>query len=216
MLGSILQQIDRIYGLDLDLDIDEFVISREAGHRLAGDSAPPSALLVHEEEPGEIQLGLYIGEETLSRLSDSDPTARLTSENFASFCTVTEEVSHFAYLTWNAAQGRSVTQLELELQAEVDKFITTALLLARQNRGLVPVDLLDRLFSDFQLRDDLDPGRRERYEAASAFARSYCASLVRRFIRPARLAEMLVELRRFYRLSQPGKIGHIHWMAFTS
>jgi hypothetical protein len=216
MLGSILQQIDRIYGLDLDLDIDEFVISQEAGHRLAGETAPPSALLVDEAQPGEIKIGLYIGEETLSRFRDSDPTARLTSENFASFCTVTEEVSHFACLAWSAAQGRTVSQLELELQAEVDKFITSALLLARQNQGLVPVDLLDRLFTDFELRAGLDPARRERYQAASAFARSYCASLVRRFIRPARLSEMRVELRRFYRLSQPGKIGHIHWTAFTS
>jgi len=216
MLGSILQQLDRIYGLDLRLDIEQFVISREDGHRLAGESAPPSALLVQEGEPGEIQVGLYIGEEALSRLSESDPATSLNCENFASFCTVTEEVSHFAYLTWNAAQGKSVTQLELEIQAEVDKFITTALLLARQNQGLVPVALLDRLFSDFRLRDDLDPAERERYRVASVFARSYCASLVRRFIRPARLAEMLAELRRFYRLSQPGKIGHIHWTAFAS
>ncbi|MFQ5791551.1 MAG: hypothetical protein ACE5JI_13855, partial [Acidobacteriota bacterium] len=116
----------------------------------------------------------------------------------------------FAYLLWNASREKSVTQLELELQGEVDKFITLALLLARQNRGLVPSHLLDHLFSDYELREGLDPSRRERYRAANSLARSYCSTLVRRFLSRASLPELLTDLRHFYRLSLSGKVGHIY------
>lgn len=211
MLGSIQSHIERIYGLELQVKVDEYLIDRETCLRLAGDAAAAGAVVVRKSGDDEsFQVGVYIGEEALARVSD-----RLTADNLAHFCAVTEEVSHFAYLMWNVGRGRPVTQLELELQAEVDKFITSTLLLARQNRGLVPKALLDRLFWDTEVRSGLDPERVERYSAASAFARSYCCSLVRHFLGPARLPELLVELRRFYRLSLKAKIGHIYWTAFA-
>jgi hypothetical protein len=98
----------------------------------------------------------------------------------------------------------------------VDKFITSALLLARKNRGHIPADLLDRLFGDFGLRDGLDHSRRQRYLTASSFARSYCSFLVRRFLRESRVADLLAELRYFYRLTQRGKIGHIYRTVYAA
>jgi hypothetical protein len=213
ILAAVLANLDRIYRLELAVNIEEFLINRETCDRLTGESAGAGAVLV-QEGAGGIRLGLFIAEDTWFDLSRQDPTARLTSDNLGSFCTLTEEVSHFAYLLWNAEQGRPITQLELELQAEVDKFITATLLWARQNRGLVSQDLLGRLFGHYDLREGLDAGRRARYHAASALARTYCQALTQHFIRGSRLKEMLAELRRFYRLSQPGKIAQIHATAF--
>jgi hypothetical protein len=88
--------------------------------------------------------------------------------------------------------------------------------LARKNRQLVPADLMDRLFGDFVLRDGLDFSRRERYLTASSFARTYCSFLVRRFLRRPRVADLLAELRHFYRLTQRGKIGHIYRTVYAS
>ena len=216
MLEALLTQIDRIYDLELQVNIEEFLISRETCERLAGESGASAVLVQQDEQREAIQVGVYIGDDALERLKKIDLTSRLSADNFALLCTAIEEVSHFAYLMWNAGRGKKVTQLELELQAEVDKFITSTFLLARRNRGLVPVDLLDRLFSDFELRDGLDRSRRERYQAASSFARSYCSTLVRRFLRRAQIEDLVVDVRRFYRLSQGGKIGHIYRTMYAS
>ncbi|HLE21172.1 MAG TPA: hypothetical protein VJB88_08665 [Vicinamibacteria bacterium] len=217
MLASLLSQLDRIYDLELEVRIEEFLISREVCQNLAGDCATGSTVVVHQgREDEEIELGVYIGEETLARLNELDLSSGVASEHFPALCIAIEEVSHFAYLMWNANRDKSVTQLELELQAEVDKFVTSALLLARKNRQLVPADLMDRLFGDFVLRDGLDFSRRERYLTASSFARTYCSFLVRRFLRGPRVADLLAELRHFYRLTQRGKIGHIYRTVYAS
>ena len=216
MLANLLSQIDRIYDLELEVEIDEFMISRELCQSVAGNQAEGSAVLVRQGEEETIQLGVYIGEETLTRLREVDLATGVESEHVPALCTAIEEVSHFAYLIWNAHRDKLVTQLELELQAEVDKFVTSALLLARRNHGLIPADLLDRLFGDFNLRDGLDGTRRERYLTASSFARTYCSFLARRFLRESRVADLLAELRYFYRLTQRGKIGHIYRTAYVA
>ena len=51
---------------------------------------------------------------------------RLDGENLADFWSALEGVSHFTYYAWNAARDKSVSLFELELQAEVDKFVTTS------------------------------------------------------------------------------------------
>ena len=216
MLATLLSQIDRIYDLELEVEIDEFLISRELCQSLAGNKADGSAVVVHQGGEETIQLGVYIGEDTLTRLREVDLSTGVASEHVPALCTAIEEVSHFAYLMWNAHRDKLVTQLELELQAEVDKFVTSALLLARRNRGLIPADLLDLLFGDFDLRAELDGTRRERYRAASSFARTYCSFLVRRFLRESRVADLLAELRYFYRLTQRGKIGHIYRTVYAA
>ena len=217
MLANLLSQLDRIYDLELGVEIEQFLISREMCQSLAGDGAVGGTVVVHQGQDDEaIGLGVYIGEETLARLDDLDLSTGVAAEHFAALCIAIEEVSHFAYLMWNANRDKSVTQLELELQAEVDKFVTSALLLARENGGRIPMELLDRLFEDFDLRDGLDPHRRERYLTASSFARSYCSFLMRRFLRRSRLADLLAELRHFYRLTQRGKIGHIYQTVYAA
>jgi len=222
MLANLLSQLDRIYDLELEVEIEQFLISRETCHILAGEGTVGGTVIVHQgKEDEEIELGVYIGEETLARLDEIDEdelhlSNGLASDHFAALCTAIEEVSHFAYLMWNAHRDKSVTQLELELQAEVDKFVTSALLMARENGGRIPIKLLDRLFDDFDLRDGLDHSHRERYLTASSFARSYCSFLMRRFLSRSRVADLLAELRHFYRLTQRGKIGRIYQTVYAA
>jgi hypothetical protein len=96
-----------------------------------------------------------------------------------------------------------VSALELELQAEVDKF-ACCLLLQRSCD-----DLRRRLFQDVRFADDLDAAERDRYRTANGQADRYAETLERRFVRADRLDDMLDELRRFYRLPLGGKLGHI-------
>jgi len=74
-------------------------------------------------------------------------------ERFNDCCMLLEGVSHFLYLTWNAHYDRQVSLLDLELQAEVDKFVFAVL-------DTEPDDtsrLLERLYQQISYRDELTP-----------------------------------------------------------
>jgi hypothetical protein len=57
--------------------------------------------------------------------------------------------------------------------------------------------------------DDLDPEELDRYRTANRDARRYAAALSRQFIDSDRLADMLPELRHFYRMPLAQKRAHI-------
>ena len=72
------------------------------------------------------------------------------------------------------APSGPVTQLELELQAEVDKYVTC--LLDNRARGrCVASSSRDRLFGDARYEPDLDGDERDRYRAANDNAHRYAA-----------------------------------------
>jgi hypothetical protein len=144
----------------------------------------------------------------LERLRESDPLERLHDGNLADFWMALEGVSHFVYLAWNAGLDKPVTRLELELQAEVDKFVLTALLLATR-QGSAPDALHHGLFRRCRVDASLDEASRARYEDASRFAEAYCTRLLERFRRKRDLNVLQPELRRFYRMNQRGKLARI-------
>ena len=216
MLASILRHIDRVYDLELDVDIQDFLLTSDMCARLGQSDAHASVFVREHDARDEIELGVYIGESELEELSKIDLTQAIHPESFEILVTVIEEVSHFAYLVFSASREKRVTQLELELQAEVDKYVTATLLLAGRNGGRVPANVLDRLFGGFELRRGLDKGRRDRYTAAASLASRYCSHVVEASLGRESLHALLPELRSFYRLTQRGKIGRILNVVFTA
>ena len=216
MLASILRHIDRVYDLELDVDIQDFLLTSDMCARLGQNDAHASVFVREHDARDEIELGVYIRESELEELSKIDLTQAIHPESFETLVTAIEEVSHFAYLLFSASRGKRVTQLELELQAEVDKFITATLLLASRNEGHVPANVLDRLFGDFVVRDGLDAGTSDRYAAAASLASRYCSYVVEASLGRESLHALLPELRSFYRLTQRGKIDRIHNVVFTA
>src|SRR5262249_52831984 len=116
-----------------------------------------------------------------------------------------EGVSHFIYAVVCARAERPVTQLELELQAEVDKYVTCLL---HTELEVSPI-LRRRLFADCEYEPDLDSDERERYRAANDNAQRYAAWLEAEYVMPRRIPEMLAELRRFYRDGLAAKLARI-------
>jgi hypothetical protein len=55
----------------------------------------------------------------------------------------------------------------------------------------------------------LEGGVRARYRAASRYAEAYCARLLERFRGRRNLEGLMPELRRFYRMTQQGKLARI-------
>jgi hypothetical protein len=194
--------IEALYRVETRLAIDAFVIDDGARGRLRPARAPREQLLLREAN-GELAIGLFVDAAALANLERHDPTARLDERNFTDFCLAIEGVSHFVYVALAAARQRPVSQLELELQAEVDKFICCLL------QAGTAASLRRRLYGDVSYADDLDADERERYRTANQEASRYAAALERRFAAPAQTPALLAEVRRFYRMDLPDKLGRI-------
>lgn len=173
-----------------------------------GSAAAREQVLVSQREDDCVDIAVYIAPEVLARLADSDPLEKLHDGNLADFWAALEGVSHFVYLAWNATLDKPVTRLELELQGEVDKFVLTALLLAVR-QGRAPDALHYGLFRQSRVDPTLDAPSRARYQAASRYAEEYCGRLLARFHRHRDLGALTPELRRFYRMTQRGKLSCI-------
>jgi len=194
--------IEALYRVETRLEVETFLIDDEQRRHAGVRRAPREQLLLRHED-GELAMGLFVDEAALANLGRHDPARGLHDENFADFCLAVEGVSHFVYVALAAAGQRPVSALELELQAEVDKFVCCLLVQGRAR------DLRRRLYGDVSFADDLDHEERERYRTANGEASRYAATLERRYVREDRLDAMLVKLRRFYRMALAEKLGTI-------
>ena len=206
--------LGRLYDVELTYDVRDFLIT----DRHAIDAATnerrtlDEVLLLAETTDGAVAgVALYLDPEVLSRLEAADPQHALTEHNLADYCTALEGVSHFVYSTWRLQRDLPVSLLELETQAEVDKYAVTVFLLAAQQEGQsYPAQVHARLFDRVSFDARLEPDQYERYRTAHALAAHYCRRLERRFVNRgvARIEAMVRELRSFYRLRHSAKLRH--------
>lgn len=204
LLLDVQRRLESLYALDSQPPVTDFLISAER----AGDYPGGGSRTLLRQEDGEISLGVVLEAAVTEQLAREDPRVRLGASNLEAFCTLTEEVSHFLYLLFCARTSRTVTELELELQGEVDKYLSAVFLLSLQNEAVSP-RLRERLFHHYRLAEDVSAERAERYHAVSHLAYRYCGYLESRFLRPSQMAELAREARRFYRLGQRRKLERI-------
>ncbi len=195
--------------MQLEHDVEDFLITdRELALQLdtsAGARESKEKLLVYQDGE-ELRLALYLDAATVAHLAQDDPTRLLHEGNLADFLLALEGVSHFLYLAWNATRRRPVSLLELELQAEVDKYITTLLLFSRQRPGSVPAALHTRLFDQTRFDAALCGEYLQRYRRAHRYAAKYCLTLQRKLLSGRRRSGALHQLRAFYRMPQRDKL----------
>ncbi len=204
LLARLQRGLEAMYRLEAVPCVDEFVIDTATRDAVAGARRPREQLLVCEDS-GEMSVALFVDPSALANLAANDPSRRLGDHNLGDFLLAIEGVSHFVYTLACARADRPVTQLELELQAEVDKYVT-CLLVADSSVG-VSAELRRRLFGDAEYLPDLDGDERARYRAANDNADRYARWLEAAFVAPRRIPEMLAELRRFYRAGLAAKLG---------
>lgn len=202
--------LESMYRVETDLDVCDFLVGGDRGGWEVERAAREQLLI--KQGDGEMQLGLFVDERSLENLTLHDPARRLDEQNLQDFLYAVEGVSHFVYMVHRAQQERPVSAVELELQAEVDKYLV-ALLVSWNQRGEPPDDLRARLFQRIAFAGDLSREERERYELANSAAGSYAASLEERFLRVRAVDEMLAEARRFYRKGLAEKLEHINALA---
>ncbi|HMB72582.1 MAG TPA: hypothetical protein VKQ06_03350, partial [Gammaproteobacteria bacterium] len=180
MLDVLQQQLADIYQVELDHNIGDFLITDPALAKVLGGAAllpdTDETVLLVEGDDG-LSLSVYLDEQMLSRLDEQDPLENLRPAQLGDLWTVLEGISHFNYIAWSAQKDKQVTLLELEMQAEVDKFISTWMMAIGQD----DVELADRmhgwLFDDVRFNPRLTSAQYERYAAASGYAARFCHGL---------------------------------------
>jgi len=208
LLHKLEAMLHELYALDVGYAVSDFLITdRELARCLDSNGRNVDEKLLIAEADGEADVALYLERELLDRLDRHDPLMKLDGDNLADFWAALEGVSHFIYYAWNASRDKSVSLFELELQAEVDKFVTTGMLL-REQTGREPSGLHAWLFDSPTLAAELDENERERYRRANRYAARYCRRLEPTLARDGEAAAQH-ELRHFYRLSQTSKLAHI-------
>lgn len=203
ILRQLQQLLGGIYDVSLAHDVYDFLCTDRA--RLPGATAGGAdEQLIVAQERDAVGVSLYLDPALLERLRRADPLERLHGGNVADYCTALEGVSHFVYFAWNAGHDKSVSLLELELQAEIDKYVASLWLMRRQGPQRFPAELLRVLFGRARVDESLAGARAPLYRAASRYAERFCRR-IERALRAGSEREVLADLRRFYRLTDERK-----------
>jgi hypothetical protein len=206
MLRRIQERLHDLYDLQLRESVDDFVCDADVASAADGRAVERGEVLVVVEQPHDVRVGLYVDPAAVAMLHDRHAWWR-GRRSFRAFCLATEGVSHFVYLMFRAASGHSVSQLELEIQGEVDKYATgllhgpgggAALSKSRMLRG--------RLFDHVRFHDPAASEAGARYRLALRVAADYARSLESRYVARGDMAGLARDLRRFYRKGAHGKL----------
>jgi hypothetical protein len=206
LLHETQRRLESLYALPAQRPVGDFLMTETQAGDFAGRG---SRTLVREAADGALDVAVVLEDDVCERLARADPRIQLDDRNLAPYCTLIEEVSHFVYVLFCAHVSRSVTQLELELQGEVDKYLTSAFVISLQNEGAVSPLLRELLFHHWHLSPGMGAEQAERYRAANDLAYRYTGWLESSFLRASRLGELTREARRFYRLGQCEKLERI-------
>jgi hypothetical protein len=200
ILSHLQQVLEDLHAVRVDLDVCSYVVDEETRRELPGARQLPEQLFVREAADG-VELALFIDPAVLESLERDHPQCCLHAGNLESYCIAVEGVSHFILVAWRAQRRWPVTALELEIQAEVDKFVSAWLLLADQGRPrhVAAQILRRRLFHSYSLQDDVPPEEGSRYHVASQVAERFCSRLARRFGRDPDHQRIRRDVREFYR-----------------
>jgi hypothetical protein len=177
-LHRLQRRLERFYHLEETPDVRGFV-------RQSSGDAEREALLLRESE-GELEMALVVPSTVAN---DHDHWLQLA-----------EGVSHFVYVANRARQELPSTQLELELQAEVDKFVLLVLEQLPFDRGDA-FAVHSRLYERVRFLHAAGTELGDRYRTANDLA----ARFVRRLMSYGPVVTHAT-LRRFYRAGQAEKI----------
>ena len=187
--------LERLYRLDQVVPVGEYLEAARDGER--------EALLVREAADGAVELVLRVPMLGAREVPLHDSRA------LDPLCQIIEGVSHFVMLTQRAHTNEPTTQLELELQAEVDKYVVLVASLPAPNEA-ASATLRNRLFEDVSFSHEPGSERGDRYRLANRMAARYTRHLEQRYLSRRRYGELQQELRRFFHAPREEKLRAPH------
>lgn len=189
-VARIVQALERYYEASAE-DVSPYL-------RTHDDDSSREALLVREDDDG-VELALVLP----TRVASSKWSTLTLDER----CQVIEGASHFLVVCERARSERPTTQLELELQAEVDKW----LVLSQGGRLDAQSDdaLRGALYEGVDFLHDAATTEGARYRLANELAARFVHKLSSTYARHGKHAEMQRALLRFFRMGQEEKLRAI-------
>lgn len=198
-----------LYNLDSPLSAQDFLLTRSPVP--ASTPMPPGMLFIEppSEKDDSLGLGIYLRPEIGETLDALSQVRHWSGQQLAAFGVAAEEVSHFHYVAHFAPRGRGVSQLELEFQGEIDKFLLTffARIPADGDDGLAFEALMEKFFEGFTWFEKLSAEQKARYEEANRLAKAFLVRHSDLLCRPVDRERFLKIARDFYRLSLEEKIN---------
>jgi hypothetical protein len=182
VLRRVQRRLETYYGLETTPNVVPFTSIAREGER---------EVLYVREVGNDVEMALRVP------VSDGIRARREPDDAYLQLC---EGVSHFVYLAERVRVGLPATQLELELQAEVDKFVLLAFGAGGEGTSNVR-SLHRRLYGNVTYLHAAGTEQGERYRLANELAARLAARLLERNAGEARAI-----LRKFYRAGQMGKI----------
>lgn len=204
------KSLETIYEITVPQKIDDFLITdKNIVNLIANEKINENELeqLLISTQDDCLDVSLYLDAGLVSRLGDQYPSTNTDKQDLHDFWVALEGVSHFLYLVWNARYDRPVSKLELELQAEVDKFVSAAAVMNLEKDNTIMQEIWSLLFSQPKFKASLEKEHLQRYQKANAYASQYCLNLIGMQHKTTKCLQN--ELRRFYRLNQRAKISRI-------
>lgn len=223
LIAHLQDLLQRQYDLKLPYEVSQFVshdaeLARELSNRVdnqlskephdGGNGIKAEELFILQDEDS-LAFTLYLDESILASFTqqrdahqDAPPEASMDD-----LCSVVEGVSHAVCLLWHAHHERQIRPVDLELQAEIDKFM---LMRGSLNMTENSEQLHQQLFSSIHYSSAPGSALRERYQRANDSAANYCRWLIDRFMDGTDSIGLHHELARFYRLSGAAKFDHIN------
>ncbi|MCC7460617.1 MAG: hypothetical protein IT286_04865 [Proteobacteria bacterium] len=183
MIHILQKKIEKIYRLSSCPEAQQYVLSPKQFKKLAKSSNNPQ--VIYQDEGDDMSLGIYLGSNLFKRIKQK---SRIFS--FQDFCVMSEEISHFIYLIWSKSNGKTINLLDLEVQAEVDKFVLASDFFGSKKQ------IFQKMFKNFNMRQNLREDEQERYYTANRLGKKFALSMLSEKVTPLKKMNWL---RMFYR-----------------
>ena len=151
MIEAIQKKLEGIYRLPILPQVRQYLLSPAQFQSIANAGFDQPQVLYLDEET-DASVGIYLGKKIFKNITRNNHVFSLQD-----LCVVAEEVSHFVYLLWSKCNGKRINLLDLEIQAEVDKFLIT--------EGMFPdkKSMIEIMFNQIRMRKNLTKDQADRY-----------------------------------------------------
>ncbi|MEE2959305.1 MAG: hypothetical protein VYA34_01065 [Myxococcota bacterium] len=211
VLSELQNALQELNSINVGHDIEDFLIDSTSREALPGAIlGTPEQIFVSQPSSDEMDLAVYIDDSILETLQQHCPSQGLSDANVDAYCVALEGVSHFNLILWRADQDWPISQLELELQAEVDKFVGAGCLLINNGYGpkLAKRIMQKALFENFEWRHGFGEEQLRRYRTATLGAKEFVDSFQLSQYPNEAIPFLTAQARMFYRLSLSEKLRY--------
>lgn len=186
MLEHIYELLRKLYHVEFDGKLRDFLIRQKIC------DTQQETLIISEFPDGTCELGLYFDPRLAQALKK--PLQHIHELSLA-----IEGLSHFVHVLDRVQRGHATSLLEMELQAEVDKFLLLHLLHWERQHEFSP-QLFARQFEEHRFAEHVQGEALERYQTAHQLAAKFCHHLQERYLYPLKLKDLVSAARQFFEM----------------